>query len=351
MQVKPLGANQRANVTISTPEHVQKAKAVAAFKAGTSSFDAAQQTEAAPQIQHSQQAQPIVNNQNNISPEEFGAIIPKPNIDTVGSIEQPVEVTKVSQPDPQVVEQFAKIARQERQLRAKAQQQDQQLRAREQALAEKEAQLAARDQDYSQNYIQKDRIKSDFITVAEQTGLTYDDIAQQYLNLPNKDPRVDAKLAELDSKIKQLDKARELDLKAQQDRDAGQYQAAVKQISIDADRLVKTDPTFEAIRTWNATKDVVKLIETHFKETGEALSVEEAAGYVEDELIERTKKLTSIKKIQKPVDTLATASTSQQQSVSKQSQPMKTLTNATSSTRQLSAKERAILAFKGELKS
>ncbi|MDE2106538.1 MAG: hypothetical protein KGL39_55500, partial [Patescibacteria group bacterium] len=106
------------------------------------------------------------------------------------------------------------------------------------------------------------------------------------------------------------------------------------------------------IRATNSVKDVVDLIEQTFKEEGRVMDVEEAANEVENYLLEEIEKLTRIEKLKKRMEAkpAATPKSDEQTPQKKQPQTMKTLTNAASSSRQLSAKERAILAFKGELK-
>ncbi len=102
-------------------------------------------------------------------------------------------------------------------------------------------------------------------------------------------------------------------------------------------------------------RDVVDRIKEVHAKTKRVLTVEEAARQIENEYIEQGMKLTSIQKIQKRMNQPnASAGKSNQQTQANQqtqSTQMKTLTNAQSSTRPLSARERAVLAFKGELKS
>ena len=62
-------------------------------------------------------------------------------------------------------------------------------------------------------------------------------------------------------------------------------------------------------------------------------------------------KLAQLKKIQQRLQPKSQPSAQKQESSSKQQdQPIKTLTNSVGVARSLTAKERAILAFKGELK-
>lgn len=111
------------------------------------------------------------------------------------------------------------------------------------------------------------------------------------------------------------------------------------------------DPYFETIKQTNSVSDVVDLITATYEKDGILLSVEEAAKEVEDYLVDEAMKLTRIGKIKQRLAASTTAKVSQEQTPAPKKQTqMKTLTNAASTTRQLSAKERAILAFRGELK-
>ena len=127
------------------------------------------------------------------------------------------------------------------------------------------------------------------------------------------------------------------------------YKQAITQIRSDTKKLVTASEEFEAIANTNSVDDVVELIERTFKQDGTLLTVEEAAKQVEDYLVEEAFKLTKLKKIQQR---LATAQKPAEPKLepTKQPQTMKTLTNAVSSPGKLSVRERAIAAFKGELK-
>jgi len=114
---------------------------------------------------------------------------------------------------------------------------------------------------------------------------------------------------------------------------------------------VLSDPnSYEAIRKTNSIKDVVDLIEETFKEDGTILSVEEACREVEDHLVEKLSSYSSqISKIQQRMKANARPSQQQQANTTQQRAPKPTLTNSVSSSKKLSAKERAVLAFRGEL--
>lgn len=306
-----------------------------------------------------------VANPNRVSVEELSAIVPQTTGTPVESTisedtEIPVEASsdetpKVEEPakvDPTLSRQFAQLARQEKALRAKAHQQAQEFKQREEAIKAREAALTQPKTDMS-SYISKDRLKNDPLAVFAEAGLSYDDITQQILTQQPRDPRTEAHIARLEAKLAALEEANTTSQKTYQEQQQSQYQAAVKQIQTDARKLVHTDPNFETIKATGSVKDVVELITQTYEKDGILLTVEEAATQVEDYLVEEAMKITQIDKIKKR---MAAANASKPKSEVKtqapqQTQPMKTLTNATASQRQLSAKERAVLAFKGELKS
>lgn len=342
---------------LSTPEHVRTARAEAAFKAGVSSHDKQVAPERTP-------AQSPVLNQNAISVEELSAIVPPSQTDELidkNSEEESVETQSGEETTAPVEEpkqddaqsrRFAQLVRQEKQLRLKAQQQATEFKAKEAALAAREAALTQQPKQDLSNYISKDKLKSDFLSVAAEAGLTYDEITQQYVNAPQRNPVLESHIAKLEAKIASLEEKTVKSEQSYTEQQQQQYQAAVKQIEQDARALVKTDPAYEAIRATNSVKDIVKLItETHAKD-GRVMTVEEAAEEIENHLVEEIEKYSRIEKIKKRMATAnASPQANVQKTATKQTQPMKTLTNATSSTRQLSSKERAILAFEGRLKS
>jgi len=345
MQVKPVASPAQIQEAPSNAASA-KARAIAAFN----------------QAAQGQSQEAPVQDPTRVSPEEMTAISTTSagQSDTVETEAPVVEETPKEAPkaeDTQLSKQFAQLARQEKALRAKQMQADQALKAREQALAAREAAIAAKDQEYSQGYVSKDRLKADALQVLAEAGLNYDELVQQVINgqTPS-DPRVSSEIKALKAELAAIKAQNEDSKKSYANQQAEQYQAAVKQIQLDTKALVNSDPAFETIKATNSIRDVVDLITQTYDKDGILLSVEEAAQQVEDYLVEEAMKFTKIDKIKKRL--AENASKSQQQAKAQtpakpaqQPQTMKTLTNASSSTRQLSAKERAILAFKGELKS
>lgn len=367
-----------------TNEAARTAKAVAAFQRGASSYDKAPSNIPSQEVS----GQSPVRSQNSVQPEEMGAIIPKPQIQHNESenqiqrgveqaakgefVESPLthqevqgEAQEVTQPptpqapkDPTLSRQFAQLANKERQLR----QAQQQVKAREQALAEREQALTRTPQpttpaiDRSQ-YVAVEDLKRNAYDVLQQHGVSYDDVTAQAMQYQPINPEVQRHIQTLEAKLSKLEEATQTQTKTWQEQQTQQYQAAVKQIDLDIAALVKSDPvTYEAIAKSGrqAQLEVRKLIEETYKQDGILMTVEEAAeeveNYILDEGFKTFSQIEKFKKRMAPVPATAKQAPVQTQS-NKQTPPMKTLTNATSSPRKLSAKERAMLAFKGELKS
>ena len=353
MKIQPV-ASPFAIKDTSTPESVRTAKAVAAFNKGQSSYDKPTITQTA---QHSV-------DQNNISPEELSAVKAPTPVDAPTPVEAtqeqtppaPQEEAKETVKDPALVRQYNLLARQERALRQKAQAQAQELQKQQEAFKTEKAAFEARIQEMEKGYVSRDRIKADPLGTYEEAGVTYDDVTQQAITRQPTDPRVMSTIQRLEAKIAELESSNQKAAKTYQDQQQAAYQSAVKQIRADAVALVKSNPEeFEAIAKTGSVKDVVELITRTYDKDGVLLSVEEAAQQVEDYLVEEGEKLTRIEKIKKRIagSNASTPGSNQKTQAQTQTQPtpMKTLTNATASTRKLSARERALLAFKGELKS
>jgi hypothetical protein len=306
--------------------------------------------------------------QNNVAPENMSLATETNNLnaETVTPTEsvqtqeasQTTETPKETQPDPkaeEVSKHYEKLIRQEKAIRAK----EAAIKQREAELKAKEESLNATPKIDQSSYIDKNRLKSDPLSVLAEAGLSYEELTNQLLNSTPRDPRVDATINELKAEIEQLRKSNEKSSKYQEEQQQQAYQAAVKQIEIDTQSLIDRDPTFETIKATGTANEVVKLITETYNKDGILLSIEEAAQQVEDYLTEEYSKIASINKIKsrlekslatKPQTSTDTKTQSEIQQP-KQTQPtMKTLTNNTSASRQLSARERAVLAFKGELK-
>lgn len=252
--------------------------------------------------------------------------------------------------------QFQQLARQEKAIRAKAQQQEQVLKQREAALAEREAKLTQQDQSYKSDYISIKDLTRNPLAVLDKAGITYDQLTNELLNPAPTNPRYEATINELQAKLDAMEAKLETGSKSQVEAQQQQYQAAVEQITTDVKALVKGDPNaYEAIAKTGSVKDVVDLIEQTYAKDGILLSVEEAAQEVENYLIEES--YASFNKIEKLKKRIAQSSASPEKSEVKTQAPqtkpqasITTLTNTMGAPRQLTARERALLAFRGELK-
>lgn len=311
------------------------------------------------------QPNPVPTDANNVSPEEIKSVTPPTQIEQVAadaSAEQKTitEATEVPAPTPQATEKtedpsltdkYQLLARREKAIRAKAVQQEQKLKAREAELEAKAQELATKAKEYEGGYISKSQLKQAAMDAILAGEIPYEEVTEQMVNQQRTDPRVMSYIQKLEAKISKLESGVEETRTNYINSQDAAYKQAVKQIHTDVKALVANDPEFELIKTTGSDRDVVELIEQTFKQDGTLLSVEEAAKEVEEYLVEEATKLAKSNKIQKrmqPVVQPAQPAQKTEQQPKPQPQ-MKTLTNATASTRKLSPRERALLAFKGEV--
>ncbi len=311
---------------------------------------------------------------NNVSPEEVSALAPskapsepveeettpaegQPTTDEGQAASAAPEAPKAESKEDPLSTQYAVLARKEKALRAKVQTQDAAIKAKEAEIAAREAAIKAKEAEYEQGYISKDKLKSDAWSTLQDLGVSYDDVTQQALASPQ-DPAARAYIARLEAKYEAKFKALEEKHSAfetsSQEAQKQQYQQALNQIRSDAKQLVTREAdAYEMIANTDSIDDVVDLIERTFKEEGRVMTVDEAATEVENYLAEQAYKLAQTKKIQsrfKPAASKTDAAAPKSEPTSAK-QPQKTLTNTMGAQRPLTAKERAILAFKGEKKN
>jgi hypothetical protein len=326
-----------------TSPAAQKAKAVAAFNSGRSSYDAAPN--------HSV-------NPNNISPEEVSAVRPQEpetpqeidtpvdSTDKVGDTTEKVGTSPKTERDPALERQFQALARQERQNRAKYQQEMKSIEAQKAEIATQQAAIKAKETEYSQGYISKDQLKQDTLRILADAGVSYDDLTQQIMNHQPVNPQIDSTIRRLEAKIQQLEEQNKTQVESQSESQKQAYSAALRQIELDVHQEVRQNPNdYKHIAATKSSSDVKDLIEATYKEEGRVMSVEEACEEVESYLKTEYEKL---KSRLEPAGQPARVEKMAQQQQTQTS--MKTLTNATASTRKLSTRERAMLAFKNELK-
>lgn len=294
-----------------------------------------------------------VENPTKVAAEEMGAL--KTRQTTTPESDPPAaapEVTPAKQEEP-LSSQYAQLARKEKALRMQAQQ----VKAQNEALAAREAAIKAKETEYQgDSYIPKDRLSKDTLRTLEEAGISYEQLTQEMLNAPSPEARqLTTTISRLEAKIAALEDGQNKVKQTFEESQQNAYKQAVNQIRTEAKHAVYTDPAFETIKETNSVEDVVELITETFKAEGVLLTVDEAAKAVEDHLAEEAFKLTKLSKIQKRLAANAgatatpAASGKQAEAPSGKQTTMKTLTNRDGTARKLTASERAILAFKGEL--
>lgn len=218
------------------------------------------------------------------------------------------------------------------------------LRMREKEFQAKEASLEARVQEAVQKALgdYRSRVKESPLDILNEEGITYDQLVEAAVNAPDHATR------EIKNELKSLRDAQAKLAEDTKKAAESQRTAAVTQIKHDVTDLVNNDAQFETIKGTESVDDVVELITRTFDETGKLLSIEDAAKAVEEELFKEAIRIASLSKVKAhntPTTTEAPKQPGQKQ------QQLQTLTNSMNKGGKMSAYDRAILAFKGQLKS
>lgn len=241
------------------------------------------------------------------------------------TVEAPaLEVTE----DP-MSSKFAALARKEKALRAEGLKQK----------AERDAWMSEKTK-YETDYMPRSSLKQEALAALKRGEIPYDEVTQTML-AEDTNPQI----AQLQAKIAELEAGQNKFKTDAEEKQSADYKAAVNQIRTDVKAMVDAGGEFELIKEMEQHEAVVALIEETFKDEGRVMGNEEAAREVEAYLEEEAIKVAKLQKIQKklapaPVEKLAP----------QQKPQMTTLSNAqTGNGKPLSARERAIRAFKGEL--
>jgi len=251
--------------------------------------------------------------------------------------QQPQQTEQVQQNsvDPSS-DRFAQLARKEKAIRAQARQLQEQ-------------QKAIQEQQIKQQSEWKTRLKSDPLAILAEAGLSYDDLTNAILNSKPED----VEMRRIKSELEYLKNNQQEQFSKIQESQKAAYEQAVKQVSREVKNLVDSNDSYETIKATKSYDAVVELIKQTYNEDGVLLSAGEASDMVEEYLTDEAMSLAKLKKIQSKL-VPQEAPAQQPQSSQKPQITTKTLTNTvTTSSKPLSAKdrrERAIAAFKGELK-
>lgn len=253
--------------------------------------------------------------------------------------------------------QYAVLARKEKALRAKVQQQEAAMKAREDALRQREEALSVKDNEYKKGYVSKEEFSKNPWKFLADAGITYDQLTEMALNQTKADPFVTSKLEALEAQLaaeREERKRYEQEFKkSQEEQQSAAYKQAIDTMRRDAESLIKANAEqYEMISSTDSVGDIIELIEQTWKEERVLKTVEEAAAEIEAYLEEEALKLSKIKKIQSKLQAPGTKTVTFKEPEAKENkQPqMKTLTNSIGAQKPLSARERAILAARGQLK-
>lgn len=217
--------------------------------------------------------------------------------------------------------QLAALAKQRRALQAK----ERELAEREKALAEKPA-----------SAIDLARLKSEPLSVLLEAGVTYDQLTEAILA---DQAGNGSALRALQEQIKALQTGMDEKLS---ERDKQAEQAVLAEMRKDAERFAKEGDQYELIRETNSVPAVMQLIERTYRESGEVLDVREAMELVETELVNEGLRLAASTKVKGKL------LPEQPRPASPQQRPV-TLTNRDTAQVPMGRKERALLAFHGQL--
>jgi transcriptional regulator len=233
-------------------------------------------------------------------------------------------------------------------------QKEKQLRRMQQELAAERDSFKSKETDYTTNYIQKQKLLEDPLSVLNEAGISYDKLTEMLLSQPNaNDPATKAIL----SKLQALEAKQASIEKAAQEAQSKQYQDAVKQINSEIKMLVDGSTDFETIKELGLHEAVTELIEQTFQTDGTLMDIREAAEQVENHLLEEAVRMSQLKKVQGRLAPKAPEVPEQNvaQKTQQATSQLRTLTNniPTKPAGRSTEKERmarAMAAFKGELK-
>lgn len=294
------------------------------------------------------------------SPSTPGAVLDPTAVATTPTLEAtptPLveQSTAPSQADleaKRIASHYANLARKEKALRFR----EAQLRQRASSTPASQQPSSSPQFDPTQ-YVKKEDLLNNPFGELNNLGLSYEQLTQKALDAPSaEDIQLRRDFIALQAKIKMLEDGQvEVKKNFEETQSAGRRQAEL-QIRQDVNRLVASDPQFEAIQAERASGEVVRLITSVYDKgmgpdypRGTILDISDAAAMVEGELTSRALRLAKLTKIQSQLNSnnAAQKPTTNQQPA----QPtLRTLTNSVGTgTRKLSARDRALAAWRGEV--
>lgn len=244
-------------------------------------------------------------------------------------VEQPIDEVVETKKDP-FSSKFAALSKKEKMLR----QREKELEAKFAELEQKSAPASAPKVDEVPLEL---RLKKDPFGTLKELGFSYDKLAeiasadgklpqdmQMELMRQEIEDKYSKKINELESKFTENDKKREEERHTQ----------VIENFKSEITEFTASSEDYELIQANNSSDLVYEVIEQHHAETGQVLSIKEAADYVEAYLFEENKKLLERSKKLKGLLT--------PQEQKKEAKPSNTLTN--SLTRQASFEQKQKLS-------
>jgi hypothetical protein len=243
--------------------------------------------------------------------------------------------------------QLAALARRERAIR----QQARAIQAEKQAFQTRQAEI-----ENSVNAQWKQKLAQSPWDTMIEAGLTPDQATEIIMNKPRPE---ELRMSELQREIEKVKKTQEDSANAVKQFQTDQYTEAKRHMTMEAKLLVDADPAYEPIKAMGAEASIPALIEDVFHQglpgkfpRGYVMSVEEAASFVNDYLIDEGVRIAKLKAVQNKLQPAQPA----QKPFSTQEKPYvtNTLSNRMSvstpkNTSDRERRERAILAYQGKL--
>lgn len=213
------------------------------------------------------------------------------------AIEPPKEAPKAPERDPNAV-RFSALAKREKTIVRR----QQELKAEQERFAQTKTQVETQRQAL-------DIAKTDPLKAMELLGWTYDQVTQFVIN--NKQIPPDKHVLDVQKKVDALEKAREDEkkqaLEDEKERIAQESLDVINGFKQNLNQFIEgKKDQYELVNLHGAQESVFQAIEMHFEQTGKVLSMEEAAGLIEEQLEEdimnsvKTKKLASRFKTEEP---------------------------------------------------
>lgn len=277
-------------------------------------------------------------------------------------IEQPTQSEALPRQEtaqPSISPQLEQLARRERQIRSQARA----LQAEKQTFSQRQA-----DYEKNLNAGWKQKIASNPWDTMIEAGLTPDQATEIILNKPKPE---DLEFKRIQRELEQLKTSQEESRQQMAAQQQAQYDEAKRHMTMEAKLLVDADNTYQPIKAMGAEDSIPQLIEDVFHRglpgvypRGYVMTVEQAAGQVNDYLIDegvRIAKLEAVQARMRPPQNSIDAQRQMSQMI-QASTPTRTSANyniSTLSNRMTASqptsstdrerRERAILAYQGRL--